>query len=37
MPKHIWTEKDNLMILFIHKFGIENSRLNKQQIVTESS
>lgn len=30
--KHIWTEKDDLMILFIYKFGIENSPLNKQQI-----
>ena len=28
--KHIWTEKDDLMILFIYKFGIENSPLNKQ-------
>jgi hypothetical protein len=32
MPKHIWTEKDDLMILFIHKFGIESSPLTKQQI-----
>lgn len=32
MPKHIWTEKDDLMILFVHKFGIENSPLTKQQI-----
>jgi hypothetical protein len=32
MPKHIWTEKDDLMILFVHKFGIESSPLTKQQI-----
>ena len=32
MPKHIWTEKDDLMILFVHKFGIEGGSLTKQQI-----
>lgn len=32
MPKHNWTEKDDMMILFVHKFGIENSPLTKQQI-----
>jgi hypothetical protein len=32
MPNHTWTEKDDLMILFIQKFGIENSPLTKQEI-----
>jgi hypothetical protein len=32
MLKHTWTEKDDLIILFIHKFGIKSSPLNKQQI-----
>ncbi len=32
MSNHTWTEKDDLMILFVHKFGIENSPLTIQEI-----
>ena len=32
MPKHTWTAQDDLMILFVHKFGIENSPLTKQEM-----
>lgn len=32
MPKHTWTAQDDLMILFIHKFGIKNSPYTKTQI-----
>lgn len=32
MSNHTWTEKDDLLILFVHKFGIENSPLTKQEI-----
>jgi hypothetical protein len=32
MNKHTWTEKDDLMILYIYKYGIENSPLTKAEI-----
>ena len=32
MPNHTWTEQDDIMILFVRKFGIENSPLTKQDI-----
>jgi len=32
MKKHTWTEADDLMILFIYKFGFENSPLTKSEI-----
>ena len=32
MQNHTWLENDDLMILFVHKYGIENSPLSKQQI-----
>ena len=32
MPNHTWTEEDDLMILFIHKFGTANSPLTNQEI-----
>jgi len=35
MPNHTWVESDDLMILFVHKYGIENSPLSKQQIADE--
>ena len=32
MVNHTWIESDDLMIFFLHKFGIENSPLSKQEI-----
>ena len=32
MANHIWIKSDDLMVLFVHKFGIENSPLTKQEI-----
>ncbi len=32
MPNHTWIENDDLMILFIYKFGVEDSPLSKQEI-----
>ncbi|MGF1689706.1 winged helix-turn-helix domain-containing protein [Photobacterium kagoshimensis] len=32
MVNHTWVEKDDLMILFLKKFGVENSPLSKQEI-----
>ena len=32
MPNHIWTEQDDLMILFVYKFGIKNSPLTRNKI-----
>lgn len=32
MSNHKWTEEDDLMILFIHKYGIEKCPLTKQEI-----
>ena len=32
MSNHAWVENDDLMILFVHKYGVENSPLSKQQI-----
>ena len=32
MKKHKWIEKDDLMVLFIHKYGIEKCPLTKQEI-----
>ena len=32
MPNHTWTKEDDLMILFVHKFGIESSPLTMEQI-----
>jgi len=32
MPNHTWTEQDDLMILFVHKFGIEKSPIAKKEI-----
>ncbi len=32
MSNHTWTVKDDLMILFVHKFCIENSPLTIQEI-----
>jgi hypothetical protein len=32
MPNHTWIESDDLMILFIYKFGVGNSPLSKQEI-----
>ena len=35
MPNHKWTIEDDFMILFIHKFGIESSPLDKEGIAKE--
>ena len=32
MANHAWTESDDLMVLYIHKFGLQDSPLTKQQI-----
>ncbi|MDO6542958.1 winged helix-turn-helix domain-containing protein [Photobacterium sanguinicancri] len=32
MSNHSWIESDDLMILFVHLFGIENSPLSKIEI-----
>lgn len=31
MPNHKWTTEDDLMIFFIHKFGLENSPINRKE------
>jgi len=35
MPNHTWIESDDLMILFIYKFGIERSHITKQEIANK--
>lgn len=35
MPNHKWTKEDDLMIFFIHKFGIDNCPLSKNEIATK--
>ena len=35
MNKHTWTKQDDLMILFVHKFGLKNSPLTKQEIANK--
>jgi len=32
MSNHTWTKQDDLMILFVHKFGIKKSPLTKKEI-----
>lgn len=32
MPNHTWVESDDLMILFVYKFGIEKSPVTRQEI-----
>ena len=32
MANHTWVEKDDLMVFFLCKFGVENSPLSKQEI-----
>ncbi|AOW75418.1 hypothetical protein A3Q34_00060 [Colwellia sp. PAMC 20917] len=32
MGNHAWVERDDLMIFFLCKFGVENSPLSKQEI-----
>lgn len=32
MPNHTWVEEDDLMILFVHKYGINNCPLTRQEI-----
>ena len=32
MANHTWVEKDDLMVFFLCKFGVENSPLSKQEV-----
>ncbi len=32
MANHTWVEKDDLMVFFLCKFGVDNSPLSKQEI-----
>lgn len=32
MPNHTWIQEDDLMVLFVHLYGVEISPLSKQQI-----
>lgn len=35
MPNHTWTLEDDLKILFIHLYGVENTPLSKQEVADE--
>ena len=35
MPNHTWTKQDDLMLLFVYRFGIENSPLTIQEIANK--